>query len=63
MQVLRRVWVQQYYRDHVGRTGVREAKDLPPGLLSIGSPYDAEARYSGDGLARVQGSFHRNVPG
>jgi transposase len=46
VQVLRQVWVQQYYRDHVGRSGVREAKDLPPGLLSIGSPYDAEARYS-----------------
>jgi hypothetical protein len=40
------VWVQQYYRDHVGRSGAREAKGLPPGLLSIGSPYDAEARYS-----------------
>jgi hypothetical protein len=46
VQVPRRVWVQQYYRDHVGRSGAREAKGLPPGLLSIGSPYDAEARYS-----------------
>ncbi|MFE3187345.1 IS1182 family transposase [Streptomyces violascens] len=45
VQVLRQVWVQQYVRDPDGRPRARESKDLPPGSVSIGSPYDAEARY------------------
>jgi len=58
VQVLRRVWVQQFMRaddtegdngeggDVDGRVSWRSAEDLPPGALLISSPYDAEARYS-----------------
>ncbi len=46
VQVLRQVWVQQYQCAGNGACVLRAAKDLPPGSLSIGSPYDTEARYS-----------------
>lgn len=44
LQVLRKVWVQQYHR---GPDGVRtrEHEDLPPGHQLMVSPYDTEARY------------------
>jgi transposase len=50
VQVLRRVWIQQYYRvidEHGEKVTRREAKDhgLPPGRLTIISPYDTTARY------------------
>lgn len=44
VQVLRRVWLQQYYADEPARW--RAADDLPPGAVLISSPYDAEARFS-----------------
>ena len=45
VQILRRVWIQQFSR---GDQGVqwREAEDLPPASLLISSPHDVEARYS-----------------
>ena len=45
LQVLRRVWIQQYY---VPAPAVRwrTAEDLPPHALLICSPYDTEARYA-----------------
>jgi transposase len=45
LQVLRRVWIQQYY---VPAPDVRwrTAEDLPPHALLICSPYDTEARYA-----------------
>jgi hypothetical protein len=48
VQVLRQVWVQQYYRDGEGTVIRREAKEhgLPPGRSRIISPYDTQARYS-----------------
>jgi transposase len=51
VQVLRRVWIQQYYRVVIGgRQEVtrRESDDhgLPPGRDRIISPYDIHARYS-----------------
>ena len=51
VQVLRRVWVQQYYRvaDERGEQVIRrEASEhgLPPGRYLICSPYDTGARYS-----------------
>ncbi len=45
VEVLRRVWVQQFaVVDEVLRW--RTAEDLPPGSQLICSPYDAEARFS-----------------
>jgi transposase len=44
VEVLRRVWVQQYHRDGEG-VRWREGKDLPPGRRRLASPYDPDARY------------------
>ncbi|HET7519686.1 MAG TPA: transposase, partial [Actinomycetes bacterium] len=44
VQILRAVWVQQYYRDQQGLRW-RGKGELPPGALAIGSPYDTQARY------------------
>ncbi len=44
VQTLRRLWLQQYYRDQQG-VRWRDKSELPPGALAIGSPYDPEARY------------------
>jgi transposase len=53
VQVLRQVWVQQYYRvidEHGEKVERREAgltrHGLPPGRRLILSPYDTDARYS-----------------
>lgn len=45
VEVLRRVWVQEYYQvdDH---TSWRKPDNAPPGEQRIQSPYDPEARYS-----------------
>lgn len=44
VQVLRQVWIQQFYAPGE-KIQWRAAEDLPPGALLIGTPYDAEARY------------------
>ena len=45
LQVLRQVWVQQFYTiDADGRVRWRTAEDLPPAPLLISSPYDPDAR-------------------
>lgn len=47
VQALRRIWVQQYYRD--GEKVIRREErehGLPPGRDRIASPYDLDARYS-----------------
>jgi len=56
VQVLRRVWIQQFYRDADNATGRAEVRrreqerdggdGLPPGHQRIISPYDTDARYS-----------------
>ncbi len=46
VQILRRVWVQQYVTTAEGVMQWRDSDDLPPGALLIHSPYDAEARLS-----------------
>jgi transposase len=55
VDVLRRIWIQQFYRDvdtATGRAEVRrreaapDGDGLPPGHLKIISPYDLDARYS-----------------
>jgi transposase len=44
VEVLRRVWLAQYYLDE-GRVRWRKAGDLPPAGQRIDSPYDPEATY------------------
>jgi transposase len=47
VQILRRVWVQQFYAVAPDATmHWRSADDLPPAPLLISSPYDPDARYS-----------------
>ena len=53
VQVLRRIWIQQFYREVTdGRQEVRrreklpEGDGLPPGRDRLISPYDLDARYS-----------------
>ncbi|MFI7704259.1 IS1182 family transposase [Nonomuraea sp. NPDC049480] len=45
LDVLRRAWVQQYYRDESG-VHIRESQDLPPGRQRLASPHDTEARFA-----------------
>lgn len=45
VQVLRQVWVQQYYATE-GPAQWRTEEDLAPSALLIHSPYDVEARFS-----------------
>jgi transposase len=50
VQILRQVWVQQYYAPEPGRpVRWREEADSPPPPQRIHSPYDPEARYSSKG--------------
>jgi len=44
VNILRRVWVQNYRSDD-GQLHWREPSDIPPATLFINSPYDQEARY------------------
>ena len=53
VQALRRIWVQQFYRDVDNATGRQEVRrreqddqGLPPGQHRLISPYDLQARYS-----------------
>ena len=48
VQTLRRVWVQQYYRDAEGTPHWRTEGDggLPSAAVQINSPYDTQTRYS-----------------
>jgi transposase len=45
VQLLRIVWIQQYYAPADGEVQWRETKDLPPCERRIESPYDTDARY------------------
>ena len=44
VDVLRQVWIQQYYV-HGDQVRLRDSKDTPPAALTIVSPYDPEARF------------------
>jgi transposase len=49
IEVLRQIWVQQYYLDFSGvssRVALRSSDDLPPAEKRILSPYDVDARYA-----------------
>ncbi len=45
VEMLRRVWVQQYYLGD-DRIRWRTAQEIPPASLMISSPYDSDARYA-----------------
>jgi transposase len=47
VQILRRVWIQQFYASDLSEpVRWRVAEDLPPAPLLISSPYDPDARWS-----------------
>ncbi|WP_172388201.1 hypothetical protein [Streptomyces sp. MNP-20] len=59
LEVLRQVWVQQYYRDQSDHRW-RGKGDLPPSAVAIGSPYDTDAHYGikhGMGWRGFEGHF------
>lgn len=45
VEMLRRVWVQQYYLDG-DRIRWRTVQEIPPASVMISSPYDPDARYA-----------------
>ncbi len=45
VDILRRVWVQNFYKDDSG-VSWRRAGNIPPAAEAICSPFDVEARYS-----------------
>ena len=45
IEILRQIWVQQYYLKD-GQVSLRESGNLPPGEFLIRSPYDLEVRWS-----------------
>jgi transposase len=46
VEILRRVWVQQFYRTEREIRWRTEPEGYPPCLLMIGSPYDPQAHYA-----------------
>jgi transposase len=65
VQALRRIWIQQYYRD--GEKVIRREErehGLPPGRDRLASPYDLDARYSekhGMGWTGYKGHFTETI--
>lgn len=43
VEILRQVWIQQFYVDN-GSLKLREPSNCPPGAILINSPYDSDAR-------------------
>ncbi len=54
VEILRRVWVQQFVTTD-GRVQLRAAADLPPSGVRINSPYDADERFGNKGNATWEG--------
>ncbi len=46
VEILRQVWIQQFYAPIEGKVQWRPPKDMPPSTIGIHSPYDIEAHYS-----------------
>jgi transposase len=44
-QLMRQVWVQQFYRSEAGIHWRTDAEGVPPSALFIASPYDPEAHF------------------
>lgn len=65
VQALRRIWIQQYYRD--GEKVIRREErehGLPPGRDRLASPYDLDARYAekhGTGWTGYKGHLTETV--
>jgi len=49
VDTLRRVWVQQFYRDGDTLRWRTDQDGTPPSAIMIGSPYDVDAHYSKKG--------------
>jgi transposase len=62
VELLRQVWIQQYYVE-AGQVKWRDKDNLPPQHLLIQSPYDPEARNRTKRveLHRLHRSYHRNL--
>lgn len=45
VEILRRVWIQQYYQD-CDRLRWRTSQEIPPASVMISSPYDPDAHYA-----------------
>ena len=64
VQALRRIWIQQYYRDisEDGEKVIRredQPHGLPPGRDRLASPYDLDARYAGkNGMGWTGYKYH-----
>ena len=43
VEILRRIWIQQFYVDN-GVLKLREVSNCPPGAILINTPYDSDAR-------------------
>jgi len=54
VEILRRVWVQQFVTAD-GRVQLRPAADLPPSRVRINSPYDVDERFGNKGNATWEG--------
>jgi transposase len=54
VEILRRVWVQQFVTME-GQVRLRAAADLPPSGVRINSPYDAEERFGNKGSTTWEG--------
>ena len=46
VEILRIVWVQQFYAPIDAKVKGRSPSDMPPSTIAIHSPYDVEAHYS-----------------
>ncbi len=44
VEILRQVWIQQFYFDSSGSIQLRTAANCPPSAILINSPYDPDAR-------------------
>jgi hypothetical protein len=63
LEILRRVWIQQFYAS-AGPVQWQSLADLPPAALLIQSPHDVEARYGVKRTTTWTGdirSSHRNL--
>ncbi|GGL95657.1 hypothetical protein GCM10010129_44480 [Streptomyces fumigatiscleroticus] len=63
-EILRQVWLHQFYWDAGGRLRWREGTALPPAALRFDSPYDTDAHYcvkGGHRLERISRPPHRDL--
>jgi transposase len=61
LEILRRVWLQQFYAS-ASPVQWRSNDDLPPAALLIRSPYDVEARFGVKGCASAQEAINSHSP-